>query len=107
MVGRTGAWELGDFQTRTGAILQQPDLREGHVEGRRGGREGPTLPTRSLGRNRAAGEAGPASLRAAGAAHTGPRPPPAPSSLEGLPLLPELLHRARGRGRAHVLLAFP
>lgn len=48
-----------DSQTRTGAFLQRPDLREGYVEGR-GGREGPIPPhQQSLGRTELQEKQGP------------------------------------------------
>lgn len=67
-------------------------------------REGPAPShQQSLGRSRA----GLAAWEPRRVQHVpGPRPS-VPGSLEGLPLLPELLHGARGRGRAHVLLCFP
>lgn len=72
----------------------------GEEEGRQRGF--PALPTSRTWAETVAEEAGPAGLGS---------PHPRRCSLEGLPLLPELLHgaggRGRGRGRAHVLLGFP
>lgn len=71
-------------------------------------REGPAPShQQSLGRNRA----GPAAWEPWRVQHVpgsqaSAARPSEPGSLEGLPLLPELLHRARGRGRAHILLGF-
>lgn len=52
--GGTGTQELGPFQTRTGAILEQPDLRDGQCGGEEGQQGGP-IPShqQNLGRNRA------------------------------------------------------
>lgn len=76
----------------------------GSVEGRRGGREGPSFPTSGAWAETEPEEKQAGSLSA--------RPGRSAGSLKGLPLLPELLHgawcRSRGwcRGRAHVLLGF-
>lgn len=69
MVGGTGTQELIDSQTRTGATLQQPDPRDeqcGGEEGREAGSH--PFPPGAQADTAAgeAGEAGPASLRAAG-----------------------------------------
>ena len=85
-----------------GSILRlelAPFSRDGQCGEEEGRQRGfPSPPTSRTWAETAAGEAGPAGLSA---------PHPQRCSLEGLPLLPELLHGAGGRGRAHVLLGFP
>lgn len=76
-----------------------------------GGREGPTPPhQQSLGRMERQEKQGlwPGSWGGDSPAGLGCLAS-VPGSLEGLPLLPKLFHRAWGwgRGRAHVLLGFP
>lgn len=65
----------------------------------------PSFPTGGAWAETAAGEAeGQPGATAVGSTSVRPQ---RPSSLEGLPLLPELLHRAGGWGWAHILLGFP
>lgn len=87
----------------------------GSVEGRRDSERGSRpFPPAEPGRKQSRGGRLGATACAARAGLRPPRPS-VPGSLEGLPLLPELLHGARGRGRgqgrgrgrAHVLLGFP
>ena len=76
-----------------------PFSRDGQCGKEEGRQRGfPSLPTSRTWVETAAGEAGPAGLGS---------PHPQRCSLEGLPLLPELLHGAGGWGRAHILLGFP
>lgn len=51
MVGGTGPQNWVDSQTRSGAILQQPDLRHEQYGGAGGRQRVPPLPTRNLGSN--------------------------------------------------------
>lgn len=95
MVGGTGTQELVDSQTRTGAILQQPDLRDEQCGGEEGLQRGSHSFSPGARADTAAGEAGWLASEPRGcAARAGPRhpQPSVPGSLKGLPLLPELLH---------------
>lgn len=85
MVGGTGPRNWVDSQTRSGAILQQPDLRREQYGGEGGRQRGSHPFPPGTWAATVAGEAGPAWSRRGAQ-------PSVPGSLKGLPLLPELLH---------------
>lgn len=79
MVGGTGTQELVDSQTRTGAILQQPDLRDEQCGGEEGLQRGSHSFSPGARRTQRLGK--PAGLRAAGArSWCWASPPPALSA---------------------------